>query len=406
MKDLLILIGSRMINGVIGLVFFAMLKMQIADGQYGVFSFGLAQLTLLTTLGGGVLSGLLLKNAFDLHGIYRQVLFAYLGLFAVLLILPVEGFLWGDLLPGLSRGSVYVYVGTHLLTSVVLVHYQLKRQFLLMGGLEILRNLLPLVLLYLVAENRMTGPVSPDMAILFLSWGQVPAILLFVFLLTINPGAAPPQPWRNYFRSRAGSDLGFGLSFSGFNALAQWVMAKDRQLILELPDPKTGSDIAYSADQMTKVSNGVLFPFNTKISAGLGNWVRQGEHQTFYKQLHWYSALTLSAGALLTLLAALLVWQFGDRYLIRELHSPAIWQYGVANTLYLSALIYQKRFDYTRYKVVPLLMLALAAVCSTLIVTFVSAEVSFFLVTVLCYAGFLILASIVLPSNKTGLYST
>ena len=90
MKNIVVLIGSRLVNGVFGLLLFGLLKAVISNDGYGIFSSNFANLSLLSTLAGGVLSGLLLKNAFHFGSAHQRIVYFYIGLFMVLMIAPLE----------------------------------------------------------------------------------------------------------------------------------------------------------------------------------------------------------------------------------------------------------------------------------------------------------------------------
>ncbi len=90
MKNIVVLIGSRLINGVFGLLLFLFLKKIISNDGYDLFSSSYANLTLLSTFAGGVLGGLLLKNAFQFGTNHHNLVYFYTVFFGLLMVVPIE----------------------------------------------------------------------------------------------------------------------------------------------------------------------------------------------------------------------------------------------------------------------------------------------------------------------------
>lgn len=403
MKDLAILMSSRLLTGVVGLVLFVLIKDKLPTEDYALFSVTWATLTLISTVGGGVLSGLLLKNGFKATGPYASVVLAYTGLFALVLgiIVLILASLKGG--QGLSPWTFLTFVLSHLLCSVALVHDQLNQQFFRMGLLELFRNLLPVVIL--IAWQA----INLDIAIWLFTLGQLPGAIRFLYLVIRPAQQSVAISWKYYFRTSFSSDLKFGLSFSAFNAIVQAVFTKDRQLIMEMPVAQAAADTAYTADQMTKVSNGVLFPLNTKVSSQLGEQVRGKEHDQFYKSLNAFTLYTLILGAIITLLGYLIVKKFHTLAIIKDLDAQATWQYGVANTIYLACLIYQKRFDYSKLKAMPAMLMLFSAGVALLTQYVLFQEtsiwVSYFFQTAICYGLCLFLVVNIIPKRFLTIYN-
>jgi O-antigen/teichoic acid export membrane protein len=403
MKDLAILISSRFLTGAVGLVLFVLLKDKIPTEEYALFSVTWATLTLISTVGGGVLSGLLLKNGFKAKGPYAQVVLAYTVLFALVLSVVVLLFASYQDGLGISVWTFLAFLWSHLLCSVALVHDQLNQRFFRMGLLELSRNLLPVVVLFAWSQLNL------DTAIWLFTIGQLPGVFLFLSLVFWSGQQHAAISWKHYFQSSFSSDLKFGLSFSAFNAIVQAVFTKDRQLIMEVPVAQTAANTAYTADQMTRVSNGVLFPLNTKVSSQLGKRVREQAFDRFYKELNIYAFYTLILGSSLTLLGYLVVKAFNSHAIIKDLDALATWQYGVANTIYLACLIYQKRFDYSKWKALPAILMLFSAGAAWLAQTIVFQGnpfwVSYFFQTAICYGICLFVAVKVIPKRYLNLFN-
>ncbi|MEJ5994844.1 hypothetical protein WG904_10490 [Pedobacter sp. Du54] len=395
MKNIVILIGSRLINGVFGLLLFLLLKKVIDNNRYDLFSSSYANLTLLSAFAGGVLAGLLLKNAFQFGTAHHRLVYFYTAFFGVLMIIPIEVAFYINAFSQLTRFTVYLFMFSHLLCAVVLVHLQLKQAFTQMAGVEISRTLIPLLILAIGFTS-----LSVNTVMLLLTFGNVIGIFYFIRVMLLTyPGKQLGIV--EYLHARLRPDLAFGFSFGSFNALAQFVIANDRSMIVSQASPQS-ANIAYTADQLTKVGNGVLFPLNTKVSSELGGLIRSNEIKKFHRQLNTYTWLTLLGGIGITLPIYACTWAFSDFKLLNDLNRNAILYYGFANAIYLACLIYQKRFDYTKYKLLPtLLLMAAAGLAFVAMPFFVS--VSYFFLTAIGFGLLLTVAGVVLPNASLAL---
>ncbi len=399
MKNIIVLIGSRLVNGLFGLLLFGLLRAIISNDGYGSFSSSFANLTLLSTLAGGVLGGLLLKNAFHFGSEYQMVIYFYVILFMVLMVVPLELALFFDAFILLSRWVVYLFIISHLLSSVALIHYQLKQRFVLMSAIEIFRTVFPLVLILIVKYIAHISEISVNHVVLVMSIGNLLGIFFFIKSAFLGYGGKI-IPIKAYLKEKMRPDLLYGFSFASFNALAQLIIARDRNLIVLNPNAAQGSDIAYSADQLTKVTNGVLFPLNTKVSSELGGLVRSNEVERFHQKLNTYSLFTLVAGLVITSGVYGVTYFYGAIKLLKDLDHNAILYYGLANTIYLSCLIYQKRFDYTKYKLLPTLLLLLAGGLAFLLMGFIFTTFSYFFITAVTFGLLLLFSGVCLPNQK------
>jgi O-antigen/teichoic acid export membrane protein len=398
MKSILILIGSRVVNGLFGLLLFVLIKVIISNDGYAHFSASFANLSLLSTFAGGVLGGLLLKNAFYFGSAHHRVIYFYIAFFAALIVVPLELAFYVDAFSELNHLTVYIFIASHLLSSVTLIHYQLKQRFGLMAVIEISRTVLPLVLVLLLKYGFNILNLSVNEVIMLMAMGNAVGVVLLIFVMNLS-FAGELISISAYLKERLKADLSFGFSFGSFNALAQFIIARDRTLILTQAAPVQAANIAYTADQVTKVSNGVLFPLNTKVSSELGALVRNKEEDHFYKQLKVYSVYTFCGGAVITLLGYLIAFFFTSQQLVADLNGQAILYYGGGNTVYLTCLVYQKRFDYTKYKLLPTLLLVVAAAIALVGVNLFT-TMSYFLLTALLFGLFLVVAGFILPSRK------
>lgn len=399
MKNIIILIGSRLINGIFGLLLFGLLKAVISNEGYVFFSSSFANLSLLSTLAGGVLSGLLLKNAFYFGSAHQRIIYFYIGLFLILMVAPLELAFIFKIFPALSRWVVYLFIISHLFSSVALVHYQLKQQFIIMSAIEIFRTLFPLVLVLISKYGLHVSIISIDMVILLMASGNLLGLYLFI-MRVYSKYSGEIISIKDYLKERIKTDLWYGFSFASFNALAQLIIARDRSFILLNPNLSHSSKVAYSADQLTKVTNGVLFPLNTKVSSELGGLVRGNEVDVFHHKLNVYSFLTLVFGSIITLSIYGLTYVYGHIKLLKDLDNNGILYYGLANTIYLTCLVYQKRFDYTKFKLLPMLLLFFAGGLALLLVNLLFVAISYFFVTTIIFGLFLLLAGLVLPQHK------
>lgn len=399
MRNIVVLIGSRLINGLFGLLLFGLLKAIISNDGYGLFSSSFANLSLLSTLAGGVLGGLLLKNAFHFGSTYQKVIYFYIALFMILMIIPLELALFFNAFTALSRWVVYLFIISHLLSSVALIHYQLKQQFVLMSFIEIFRTIFPLALILMLKYGFDVDQISVNGVVLVMAIGNLLGIYLFIKSAILHYDGEIISI-KAYLKEKLKTDLFYGFSFASFNALAQLVIARDRNLILLGQDPAHNSNIAYSADQLTKVTNGVLFPLNTKVSSELGGLVRNNELVRFHQKLNTYSFFTLLIGLLITFGIYGLGYFYGYLKLLKDLDLIAIVYYGLANTIYLASLIYQKRFDYTKYKLLPTILLLVAGSLAFLLIDLMNIQCSYFLITAVTFGLFLLFSGWCLPNQK------
>ncbi len=395
MNNIVILIGSRLVNGVFGLLLFLFLKKVIDNDGYDLFSSSYANLTLLSTFAGGVLGGLLLKNAFRFGTAQHNLVYFYTLFFGLLMVVPIELAFYIDVFKQLSHPTVYAFMFSHLLCAVVLVHFQLKQAFIKMAVVEISRTLIPLLVVVIWYQQ-----LSVNAVMLLLTFGNIFGVFYLIYS-ALSKFDGEKQGVLPYLSSRLKSDLAFGFSFGSFNALAQFVIASDRGLIVAQGGVQA-ANTAYTADQLTKVTNGVLFPLNTKVASELGGLVRSNEINRFHDQLSKYTWLTLGAGLGITLPIYAFVWWFGDFKLLSDLNKEAILYYGFANTIYLACLIYQKRFDYTKYKLLPTLLLLAAAGMAWAAIHFYG-SLSYFFLTALFFGLLLMVAGFLLPNTRLAL---
>ncbi|SFG62121.1 hypothetical protein [Pedobacter insulae] len=399
MRSIIILIGSRVVNGLFGLLLFVMLKEMISITGYSSFSSSYANLTLLSTLAGGVLSGLLLKNAFHLGSIYKHIIYFYTAFFMALIIVPLELAILLNVFNHISRFAIYFFILGHLISSVVLIHYQLNQQFLKMTIIEIFRTIFPLVFMLVLKYSFHVTVLSIDHVILIMALGNLLGFFFFIRICRLSISAKMASI-KAYLSVKLKSDLSYGFSFASFNALAQLIIVRDRDLIVANPDAVQSSKVAYTADQLTKITNGVLFPLNTKVSSEVGGLIRDGKQQSFYRRLFKYSLFTLVAGSII--IAGILGFTYLYHHLrvFNTIDLMAVVYYGLANTIYLACLIYQKRYDYSRFKLLPTLLLLAAGMFAFLLIDFVKIELSFFFVSATLFGLFLWISTWFLPSHK------
>ncbi len=398
MKSVLVLIGSRVINGLFGLLLFVLIKVMIDNDGYAHFSSSFANLSLLSTFAGGVLGGLLLKNAFYFGSAHHKVIYFYIAFFAALVVIPLELAFYFNAFTELSHLTVYIFIGTHLLSSVALIHYQLKQRFAIMAFIEISRTVVPLLLVLLLKYGFNTLNLGVNEVIVLMALGNILGLAFLVNVMGLSFNGEKISIG-SYLKARLKADLAFGFSFGSFNALAQFVIARDRSFILAQAAPAPIANVAYTADQLTKVSNGILFPLNTKVSSELGGLVRNNEVKNFHQKLNLYSLFTLVAGLVITVPIYLITYFYGSHRLLTDLNLQAIIYYGLGNTVYLTCLVYQKRFDYTKYKLLPTLLLMAAANIAFVGARFF-AEISYFFLTAMLFGLFLILSGIILPNRN------
>lgn len=398
MKSIIILIGSRVINGLFGLLLFILIKAIISNDGYAHFSSSFANLSLLSTFAGGVLGGLLLKNAFYFGSAHHKVIYFYIAFFGALIVIPLELAFYFNAFSELNHLTVYMFIGTHLISSVALIHYQLKQRFTVMALIEISRTVLPLLLILLLKYGFNMLNLDVNDVIMLMVVGN---ILGLFFLMNVMRLKFDGETIRidSYLKERLKADLAFGFSFGSFNALAQFVIARDRSFILAQPAPMPVANIAYTADQLTKVSNGILFPLNTKVSSELGGLVRSNEVKHFHQKLSRYSLLTLLVGLIITAPVYIITYFYGGYKLLVDLNMQAIVYYGIGNTVYLTCLVYQKRFDYTKYKFLPTLLLIFAAAIAFIGVKFFIG-MSYFFLTAMLFGLFLMVSGLILPNRN------
>lgn len=392
MKNIVILIGSRVVNGVFGLLLFLFLKKIIDNDGYDLFSSSYANLSLLSTFAGGVLGGLLLKNAFHFGTAHHRLVYFYMLFFGLLMVIPIELAFYFNAFAQLSRLTVYAFMVSHLLCAVVLVHFQLKQAFVKMAMIEISRTLLPLLMVVFWSQQ-----LSINAVMLLLTLGNIFGVI-YLIQTSLLKFEGEKLRVSHYLSTRLRSDLAFGFSFGSFNALAQFILASDRGLLVAQASSQS-ANTAYTADQLTKVTNGVLFPLNTKVASELGGLVRSNEIARFHQQLRSYTWFTVLAGVGITLPIYAVVYWYGDVTFLNDLNTEAILYYGFANTVYLACLIYQKRFDYTKYKVLPTLLLLTAAGMAWAGVHFY-ATISYFFLTALFFGLLLLVAGFLMPNNR------
>ena len=356
MKDIAILIGGKIINGLFGLLLFHVIKQVLFPSVYIEFSNCLAVLTLLATFSAGAISGLMLKQAFNSKENTGIILY-WTAFFLLISVLVIEVFIATKQFPSVYRAQAYAYLFTNLFVGVVLIDFQLKQQFVRMLVLDSLRLIVPLLVIVILSKLMALQYLALAKVLWLLVLGNVFGTAYFLIKLRVDPSSLKDL---SYFRNNWKSDLLYSFWFSAFNALAQLVITFDRQWIAKNHTELLASKIAYTADQITRIANGILFPINTKLSSQLGVLVRENKINAFNRSLRFGAFLSIGMG--LALVGALWLALFIANYyqLDFAIATPTAVIYGIGASLYLSALILQKRFDYTKYKSVPTLFLLLA----------------------------------------------
>lgn len=358
MKDLSILIGGKVVNGLFGLFLFHLIKTFLFPSLYIDFSKTFALLTLMATFTGGAISGLMLKRGFS-SAAHTGIVRYWLLFFALLTVLIVELMLAIGSLPVIYRFQVYVYLLSNLLAAIALIDFQMKQQFLQMTLLDTLRLLLPVSGLLLASRFFNSSSLTVGTVLWYLSAGNLYGVYYFLRRVP-TPAVEAGAETRHYLRQNWKADLWYSIWFSSFNALFQVLVTVDRQWISKQFTALQASRLAYTADQVCRVANGLIFPINTKISSQLGAYIRQQQFQQFSKSLRTGALLSSGFGLLLTggwYAGLMLCRHWGIE---TGIDLPYAILYTLSTALFLSALILQKRFDYTRYKSAPALLLGLA----------------------------------------------
>jgi len=355
MKDIAILMGGKVVNGLFGLLLFHVIKQVLFPSVYIEFSNCLAVLTLLATFSAGAISGLMLKQAFNSKENAAIVLY-WTFFFLLLSVLVIEMFISTKQFPSIYRMQAYAYLFTNLFVGIVLIDFQLKQKFLWMLLLDSLRLIFPLLLIILLTKLMDLQYMDLAKVLWLLVLGNVFGTIYFFIKIRVSSAALKDF---SYFRKNWKSDLFYSFWFSAFNALAQLLITFDRQWIAKNHNELLASKIAYTADQVTRIANGILFPINTKISSQLGILVREKKITIFNRTLRYGVLLSLAMGLLLVICISLATFVINYYHFDFAIDNHAAIFYAIGASLYLSALILQKRFDYTKFKATPTLILLL-----------------------------------------------
>lgn len=356
MKDIAILIGGKVINGLFGLLLFHAIKQVLFPSVYIEFSNCLAVLTLLATFSAGAISGLMLKQAFNSKENAAIILY-WTAFFLLISVLVIELFIAINQFPASYRAQAYAYLFTNLFVGIVLIDFQLKQQFLWMLLLDSLRLIIPLLTIVVLTKMMAIQHLALEKVLWLLVLGNIIGSVYFLVKIKVEFSSLKDL---SYFRSNWKSDLLYSFWFSAFNALAQLLITFDRQWIAKSHNELIASKIAYTADQVTRIANGILFPINTKISSQLGILVREKKMAVFNRTLRFgaFLSIAMGLGLVMSLWVAIRIVNYYQLDFAIDSRTAII--YGIGSSLYLSALILQKRFDYTKFKAMPTLFLLLS----------------------------------------------
>jgi hypothetical protein len=381
MRDIIVLIASRIFNGIASLALFFIIKKVLVQDMYVEFSKEYSIITLIATLSGGALSGLMLKKAFTTQ-LNKFVIKQWIIFFIIISVVVIEALIFISVLDAEYRMPVYFIILSYVFFAVALVDCQIRKSFISMTLIDSTRILAPLIILFILSHIR-TGTFFSLKAIFWiLSCGYSYGIYYCIFKVGFSTKGMKDI---SYLSRNWRSDLIFSFWFASFNAIAQVLIISDRNIISLRYKPLIASQIAYTADQVTKIFNGLIFPINTKLSSELGTFAFLNKWDEFSKVLKRGAMLSVTGGILLMIILFFgnsLVSNFLNK---QQLNAESIIYYSLANTIYLTSLIIQKRYDFSKFKAWPTLLLVSSIVISYLLITTAKLFINFFFLATCIY---------------------
>jgi O-antigen/teichoic acid export membrane protein len=390
MKDIILLLTGKVINGLFGLLLFHVIRGALIPTAYIDFSNCLAILTLIATFSGGAIGGLMLKRAFNSieNG---NIIIYWIIFFLFLSIIVVEVSIVSNNFPAIYRIQAYAYLISNLFASIILIDFQIKKKFLMMAFTDAFRIIIPILLLLGCHQLFHLQHFNVGQVLWFLVIANLYGVGYFLYTIKWDHHAMKDL---SYLKENWKSDLLYSFWFSSFNALVQLLVTVDRKVIASTHSALLASKIAYTADQITRVANGVIFPINTKVSSELGLFIRDKKVKEFNSALMKGALLSLAFGLFLIgmlLLANKIAPIYGIKPNIDATYAVV---YAVGTTLYLTSIILQKRFDYTKYKSAPTFFLSIGFLIGYTLVKYVPGYTyGLYLATTLMFSLLIVLAS-------------
>lgn len=352
MKDVLVLVISRGIAGVMGILLFIMIKESIIPGEYIGFSKIYTSLILIGTFGGGAISGLMLKKSLLLKELKAMGHIWFLFFFLVSSII-IEFMIYSDYINSNYRLLCYLFCVTNMMMCIASVDYQIRLKFYGYMFLELLKNIIPVVIIFFYYYILKRGFLSTEEITILFIIANIYGLYYFIVNYKIKRYSS--AFYKAYFYRIASDDLKFVFWFNCFNAFVQFFIMYDRNIIGVTFDKIKASKLAYTADQTMKVFNGLLFPINTKVSSEIGHLMKKHKLEDFYKLRFKAQLMTFFIGGVLVLILGIGVGQVDT--INNKISLDYYFAYSIGTVIYLTALINQKIYDYTSIKFVPFILL-------------------------------------------------
>lgn len=390
---LLILIG-RIISGVIAFCYLIFLKKYLPSNDYLIFSTTMVSLVFLSSFNSIILNAILIRNSLSFNNVESKPIIFYYTIFFILIgLIAIEISISMNFLHSNFRFLYYTIISLNVVASSVNSNYQINTQFKYFLGLDFLKNTIPFFILLIINGKYI---LNSGRALIISNIVGVVFLGIYLKFCFDNYLSFSFRKFLQYIKMHFIDDISYAISFISFNAVANYFIAFDRINITRFNVPiDVKSKITYTSDQVSKIFNTILFPINTKISGELGLIYKEGKYIDFIKKVNRSFLATLVVGFVLLSSIVIFLSVFSSIVLKFDISESSLIQYSIANTLYLSCLVYQKKYDYSKFsKFLPAILISTSFLLSFFIrETLNENHISIFMSVTILYFILLILSS-------------
>ena len=403
MKQVAIIFASRIAGGVLLFLLTIFLKEVVLDEvQFISFSAFYAYLIFLSSFSVIILNSIIVRKAFEINSPEDiSLILFYLFFFILICYISVEFSIFLNLLKKDSRMPSLFFLLTSLFGSVINGKFQIQQTFLKIAIWEFVKNITTFLVILIFLKIKITMDCNTVIKILAIS--NLYYFIFFLRFLQQNHKSIKLIKLKNYLKKHFISDISFGFSFILFSSLANYVIAFDRIQIQKFSFTNSYKAMyAYTADLVTKFMNAILFPLNISISSNLGPLYKKGKMIEFHNEINKSTFHSLILGLFISVIMLLSYYVINIIFNINviTLNYQALIFYSFGISIYLSTILFQKKYDYTTFlKFLPFVLLAISFFSIKILFnTFNINNISYFFFIFFAYSILILLTNLFLKN--------
>lgn len=405
MKQVVTIFLSRIAGGALLFLLTIFLKELVLDElEFVSFSISYAYLIFLSSFSVIILNSIIVRKAFEINSAeeFPLILF-YLIFFIFICYISVEFSIYTNFLKKETRLSSLYFLLSSLFGSVINGNFQIRQSFVKMAIWEFIKNITTFLIIYIFLKIKFH--INSNTVIIILSISNLYYLFFFIRYFIKNYKNINIGNLKRYLNKHFKSDISFGFSFILFSSLANYVIAFDRLQIQKFNNTNLyKANYAYTADLVSKLMNSFLFPLNISISSNIGFLHKNGNVKEFNSKIFQSASQTLIIGLIITIILLISNSIISHIFNINTIvfNDQALIFYTVGISIYLSSILFQKQYDYTKFlKFLPFALLVISFFLIILVVNlFNIINISYFFYVFLAYAIFLLLSSLYLKKLK------